>query len=121
MKSGTEMLGKSSKYLTGVGKTLTDNPLSVEGLKAAAIPFTQGTGDLMYAQGQRDLKDLANEVVEDMGGGYSDDAYRAAIRKSMEAYGATEEEILESIIAAGYRSGGRVALRGGGVRTRSVD
>ena len=75
----------------------------------------QATGDLMYAEGQRDLKDLANEVVEDMGGGYSDDAYRAAIRKSMEAYGATEEEILESIIAAGYKSGGRVALRGGGV------
>ena len=115
MKSGTEILGKGSKYLTGVGKTLTDNPFSVEGLKAATIPLTQGTGDLMYAQGQRDLKDLANEVVEDMGGGYSDDAYRAAIRKSMEAYGATEEEILESIIAAGYRSGGRVGLAFGGI------
>ena len=62
----------------------------------------------MYAQGQRDLKDLANDVVDDMGGGYSDDAYRAAIRKSMTAYGATEQEIIDAIEAAGYRSGGRV-------------
>ena len=100
---GLEWLGKGSEFM------------QAPGLKKYAIPATQATGDLMYAQGKRDLKDLANEVVEDMGDGYSDDAYRAAIRKSMEAYGATEEEILESIIAAGYKSGGRVALRGGGV------
>jgi len=89
--------------------------LNLATLEAAALPAAQATGDVMYAQGKRDLKDLANEVVDDMGGGYSDDAYRAAIRKSMEAYGATEEEILESIIAAGYRSGGRVGFSFGGI------
>ena len=112
---GLEYLGKGSEVLSGMGETLRTNPLSVEGLKAATIPFTQGTGDLMYAQGQRDLKDLANDVVEDMGGGYSDDAYRAAIRKSMTAYGATEEEIIDAIEAAGYRSGGRVGFRDAGL------
>jgi hypothetical protein len=111
---GLEYLGKGSDVLSGMGETLRNKPFSVEGLKAATIPFTQGTGDLMYAQGQRDLKDLANQVVDEMGGGYTDDAYRAAIRKSMTAYGATEEEIEEAIIAAGYRSGGRVGLLRGG-------
>ena len=39
------------------------------------------------------------------------DANRAlAIRRSMEAYGATEEEILEAIEAAGYKKGGRVGI-----------
>jgi len=106
--SALKWAGKGSEALQGMGETLRTDPFSVGGLKAATIPLTQGTGDVMYAQGKRDLKDLANDVVDDMGGGYSDSAYRAAIRKSMEAYGATEEEILESIIAAGYKSGGRV-------------
>jgi hypothetical protein len=115
MKSGLEALGKGSKYLTGAAETLQSNPFSVEGLKAAAIPFAQGTADVMYAQGNRDLKDLANDVVEDMGGGYTDDAYRAAIRKSMTAYGATEEEIIDAIEAAGYKSGGRVGFANAGL------
>ncbi len=114
MKSGLEALSGGSEFLTGAAKTLQTNPFSVEGLKAAAIPFAQGSADAMYAEANRDLKDLANQVVDDMGGGYTDDAYRAAIRKSMTAYGATEEEIIDAIEAAGYRSGGRVALRGGG-------
>jgi hypothetical protein len=114
MKSGLEALSGGSEFLTGAAETLQSNPFSVEGLKAAAIPFAQGTADVMYAEGQRDLKDLANDVVDDMGDGYTDDAYRAAIRKSMTAYGATEEEILAAIEAAGYRSGGRVGLLRGG-------
>jgi hypothetical protein len=115
MKSGLEALSGGSKFLTGAAETLQSNPFSVEGLKAAAIPFAQGTADVMYAEGQRDLKDLANDVVDDMGGGYSDDAYRAAIRKSMTAYGATEQEIIDAIEAAGYKSGGRVGLAFGGI------
>jgi hypothetical protein len=115
MKSGLEALSKGSEFLTGAAETLQKNPFSVEGLKAAAIPFAQGTADVMYAEGQRDLKDLAKDVVDDMGGGYTDDAYRAAIRKSMTAYGATEEEIIDAIEAAGYRSGGRVGLAFGGI------
>ena len=45
-----------------------------------------------------------------------EDANRAlAIRQSMEAYGFTEEEILDAIAAAGYKKGGRVALAFGGI------
>ena len=39
----------------------------------------------------------------------SENSNRAfAIRQSMEAYGFTEQEILDAIEAAGYRAGGRV-------------
>jgi hypothetical protein len=37
-----------------------------------------------------------------------------AIRQSMEAYGFTEQEILDAIEAAGYRAGGRVGFDNGG-------
>jgi len=95
-------LGKTSKFMTDPG------------LSKYSIPATQGTADLMYAEGKR-LEDdeEEEEVVEEAG--YTDAAYRAAIRKSMEAYGADEEEILAAIEAAGYRSGGRVALEFGGI------
>ena len=109
---GLEGLAKGSEFIAtgmGEGASLMDKA------KVLTIPAATATGDLMYAQGNRDLKDLANDVVEDMGGGYTDDAYRAAIRKSMTAYGATEEEIIDAIEAAGYRSGGRVALEFGGI------
>ena len=110
---GLEGLTKGSEFI----EKMQGSDKFVDKLKLYTVPATQATGDLMYAQGQRDLKDLANEVVEDMGGGYTDDAYRAAIRKSMTAYGATEEEIVEAIIAAGYKSGGRVGMiSGGGVK-----
>jgi hypothetical protein len=108
---GLEGLAKGSEFI----EKMQGSDKFVDKLKLYTAPATQATGDLMYAQGQRDLKDLATDVVDEMGGGYTDDAYRAAIRKSMTAYGATEEEILAAIEAAGYRSGGRVALEFGGI------
>jgi putative N-acetylmannosamine-6-phosphate epimerase len=38
-----------------------------------------------------------------------------AIRQSMESYGFTEQEILDAIAAAGYKAGGRVGFRFGGI------
>ena len=96
-------LGKASEYM------------SSPGLSKYSIPAAQGTADVMFAEAKRaedDAEDAA--AADDSSAGYTDAAYRAAIRKSMEAYGAEEEEILAAIEAAGYRSGGRVALRGGG-------
>ena len=99
---GLEWLGKGSEFM------------QAPGLKKYAIPATQATGDLMYAQGQRDLKDLANDVVDDMGGGYSDDAYRAAIRKSMDSLWRNRTRNYRMLlIAAGYRSGGKVTPKRG--------
>ena len=114
-KSGLGALEKSSNYLTGVGETLRTNPFSMEGLKAATVPIGQGTTDLAVAEARRAQKDYDREMADYEAGIDSENANRAfAIRQSMEAYGFTEQEILDAIEAAGYRAGGRVGLANGG-------
>jgi hypothetical protein len=103
--AGGEILGGLSK----ASKFLTD-----PGLVKYGIPAAQGTMDLAYADAVRQQRDLERDQESDDGGG--EDANRAlAIRQSMEAYGFTEEEILDAIAAAGYKKGGRVALAFGGI------
>jgi hypothetical protein len=100
---GIDYLGQGSDFM------------QAPGLTKYGIPAAQGTMDNMYAQAKRDQDAYDDMMSEDSEGGYTDDAYRAAIRKSMEAYGASEEEILSAIEAAGYKTGGRVGLRFGGI------
>jgi hypothetical protein len=101
---GIDYLGRGSDFM------------QAPGLKKYGIPAAQGSLDNMFAQAKRDQDAYDDMMSEDSGGGgYTDDAYRAAIRKSMEAYGASEEEILSAIEAAGYKTGGRVGLRFGGI------
>ena len=107
---GLEGLAKGSDIFAAGMK----DPFSMAGLKAASLPAAQGTMDNMYAQAKRDQDAYDDMMSEDSEGGYTDDAYRAAIRKSMEAYGASEEEILSAIEAAGYKTGGRVGFKYGG-------
>jgi hypothetical protein len=114
-KSGLGALETSSKYLSGVSDTLQNNLFSMEGLKAAAIPIGQGTTDLAVAEARRAQKDYDREMADYEAGIDSENSNRAfAIRQSMEAYGFTEQEILDAIEAAGYRAGGRVGLANGG-------
>ncbi len=90
--------------------------MQAPGLPKFGIPAAQATGDLMFAQAKRDQDEadrLADEAAESE---YASDASRAlAIRQSMESYGFTEEEILDAIAAAGYKAGGRVGFRFGGI------
>jgi hypothetical protein len=114
-KSGLGALGTSSNYLSGVSDTLQNNLFSMEGLKAALIPIGQGTTDLAVAEARRAQKDYDREMADYEAGIDSENSNRAfAIRQSMEAYGFTEQEILDAIEAAGYRAGGRVGLANGG-------
>jgi hypothetical protein len=115
-KSGLGALETSSNYLSGVSDTLQNNLFSMEGLKAASIPFTQGTTDLVVAENRRAQKDYDREMADYEAGIDSENSNRAfAIRQSMEAYGFTEQEILDAIEAAGYRAGGRVGFEFGGI------
>ena len=99
---GIDYLGKGSDFM------------QAPGLTKYGIPAAQGAMDNMFAQGKRDQDAYDDMMSEDSGGGgYTDDAYRAAIRKSMEAYGASEDEILSAIEAAGYKTGGRVGFSSG--------
>ena len=114
-KSGLGALEKSSNYLTGVGETLRTNPFSMEGLKAGLVPIGQGFTDLAVAEHRRAMKDYEREQADYEAGMDEENSNRAfAIRQSMEAYGFTEQEILDAIEAAGYRAGGRVGLANGG-------
>ena len=90
--------------------------LSKEGAQLASIPLTQGTMDLATAETRRLEKQQAiddalaqAELLADSG------ARAAAIRQFMEGAGYfSDEEIEETIAAAGYASGGRVGLSMGG-------
>jgi hypothetical protein len=115
-KSGLGALEKSSNYLTGVSDTLQNNLFSKEGLKAALVPVGQGFTDLAVAENRRALKDYEREQADYEAGMDEENSNRAfAIRQSMEAYGFTEQEILDAIEAAGYRAGGRVGAEEGGL------
>ena len=113
---GIERFGADSamgEILTGASKAskfMTD-----PGLLKYGIPAAQGTGDLMFAQAKRDQDEYDRMMEEDAASDAASDAQRAfAIRRAMEAYGATEEEIQDAIYAAGYKTGGRVGFDIGG-------
>jgi hypothetical protein len=115
-KSGLGALETSSNYLSGVSDTLQNNLFSMDGLKAALIPAGQGMTDLAVAENRRAQKDYDREMADYEAGIDSENSNRAfAIRQSMEAYGFTEQEILDAIEAAGYANGGRVGFEFGGI------
>ena len=98
------------------------NPFSMAGVKAASIPLTQGAMDLGIAETRRLNK---QQIIDDALGALeegADSAARAsAIRLAMQQYGFTEDEITETISSAGYRAGGRVGLKGGGMDAREMN
>jgi hypothetical protein len=115
------MLDKGRNVLADAGIKSADflskgiaSPLSKEGLYTMAGMGSQGLMDTAYNK----AKLLERDFERDQTGGDDDDedANRAlAIRQSMEAYGFTEQEIVDAIAAAGYKKGGRVALAFGGI------
>ena len=121
-KSGLGALESSANYLSGVGETLRNNPFSMEGLKAAMVPVGQATTDLAVAEGRRLEK---QQIIDDALAALDDEADAAArasaIRLAMQQYGFTEDEITETISSAGYRAGGRVGLKGGGMDASNPD
>jgi len=117
MASGQRFLGDtlakgSDMYAAGLKEGL----FSKAGLKAAALPAATATGDLMFAQAKRDQDAYEDAMAAEAEEEGASDASRAfAIRQSMEAYGFSEQEILDAISAAGYAYGGRVGLEFGGI------
>jgi len=114
IKSGLEGLATGSEKLIGLSEGLaTDGILSKAGAKALSIPLTQGTIDLATAETRRLEKEQAREDALAAAEGLADDADRAlAIRQFMEAAGYfSEDEIAETISAAGYKDGGIIGLQ----------
>ena len=116
-------LGKGSDKLIGLSEGLANEGIfSKAGAKALSIPLTQGTMDLASAEARRLEKQQAiddalaqAELLADSG------ARAAAIRQFMEGAGYfSDEEIEETIAAAGYANGGRVGVQGGGMDARQM-
>jgi len=108
---GLEALAKGSDIFAAGMK----DPFSMAGLKAATIPASTATGDLLFAQAKRDQDEYDRLMEEEAAAAGEDSASRAfAIRQAMEAYGFSEDEILDAIAAAGYKKGGRVGFNIGG-------
>ena len=117
MASGIEKFGAESaggQIFTGLQKA--SDFMQAPGLTKFAAPIAQGTGDLMFAQAKRDQDEYDRMMQEESEADAESDAQRAfAIRRAMEAQGATEEEIEDAIYAAGYKKGGRVKFKFGGI------
>ena len=82
---GLEVLAKGSDILRP-GGGLPDL-FSTEGLKAATIPASTATGDVMAAEARRSAKEVADAALLGLDEGASDADRALAIRTAMEAYG----------------------------------
>ena len=112
---GLEGLAKGSELFRPGGEI--PSLFSKEGLKAATLPAATATGDVMQAQARQLEKQAAIDAALAEAEALADSGSRAAaIRNAMNAYGFfTDEEIEETIASAGYKTGGRVGFRFGGI------
>ena len=109
---GLDALSAGSKFLSAGAA----DPFSKAGLQAATIPFTTATGDVMEAEARRLNKQaIIDEALGTLDEGFSSADAAQAIRLSMLQYGFGEDEITETIESAGYKAGGRVGFRFGGI------
>ena len=116
LASGQRFLGDTLvKGSNIMGEGIKQGLFTKAGAKAALLPAATATGDLMAAEAKRAQDEADRLAEEEAAAAGEDDAVRAfAIRRAMEAQGATEEEILDAIAAAGYKAGGLISLRKGG-------
>ncbi len=110
---GIEGLAQAADFLGGARDTMAgfgEDPGSLftkagakEAAQAAAVPLSQGTGDLAYATASAALRDFQKAEAEELAmAGASEEAItnarRAAIREAMEVSGFTEEDILDTLM-----------------------
>ena len=116
LASGQRFLGDTLvKGSNIMGEGIKQGLFTKAGAKAALLPAATATGDLMAAEAKRAQDEADRLAEEEAAAAGEDDAVRAfAIRRAMEAQGATEEEILDAIAAAGYKAGSLISLRKGG-------
>ena len=111
-QKGVDFLQGSQSVLRPGGEALGLK----SGITAAALPASQAVGDTMFAEATRFNK---QQIIDDALAALDEGATNAdralAIRTAMLQYGFGEDEITYTIAAAGYKAGGRVGLRFGGI------
>ena len=112
-QKGVDFLQTSQDVLRPGGESLG----IVSGAKAAALPAATATGDLMQAEARQLEKQAAIDEALAAAEALADSGMRGdAIRNAMRAYGFfTDEEIESTVSSAGYKAGGRVGFRFGGM------
>ena len=108
---GLESLARGSEFITeGMAGGLTDKA------QVLALPAATATGDVMEAEARRLNKQaIIDQALGGLEEGFSSADAAQAIRLSMLQYGFDEDEITETIASAGYKAGGRVGFRFGGI------
>jgi hypothetical protein len=111
-QKGVDFLQDSQSVLRPGGEALGLG----SGIKAAALPASQAVGDTMFSEATRFNK---QQIIDDALGALEEGATNAdralAIRTAMLQYGFGDDEITDTIAAAGYKAGGRVGFRFGGI------
>ena len=110
---GLAGLEKGAKFL----QPLTDPGFNLATAKAATVPLAIATGDTMEAQQRVIDKQAAIDAALAEAEALADSGLRGdAIRNAMRAYGFfTDDEIESTVSSAGYKAGGRVGFRFGGI------
>ena len=119
-EKGLNLAATGAEKLSGIQGVLSDpnKLLSMEGLKAAAIPTIQGTSDLALADARRALKAYEDELAAfNLEAGEASAASNAARRNAIIAAmtGNHAEDVIEATLAElGLKEGGIVSLNMGG-------
>tara|TARA_R100000995_G_scaffold32345_1_gene14561 strand:+ start:471 stop:1463 length:993 start_codon:yes stop_codon:yes gene_type:complete len=119
-ESGLNLAATGAEKLSGIQNVLSDpnKLLSMEGLKASAIPVIQGTSDLALADARRALKAYEDELAAfNLEAGEASAASNAARRNAIIAAmtGNHAEDVIEATLAElGLKEGGIVSLNMGG-------
>ena len=121
LAEAADFLGGARETMAGFGSdpgSLFSKAGATAAAKAAAVPVSQGTGDLAYATATAALREFnAAEAAELAQAGMDEaaiaNARRIAIREAMEVSGFTEEDILETFDEIGLKDGGRVGYKTG--------
>ena len=118
MGKGANFFAEGADKLQSINAAGAKAPFSMDGLKAAVIPFAQGTGDAMYNEAKVAERDYERalreyEAEQEALGTASDAGRRQAIIAAMTG-NHTQEVIDETLAELGLRDGGRVAYNMGG-------
>ena len=115
---GITGLTKAADFIGTSQDVLKTPGFNMETLKAASVPFIQGTGEAMKFEANEAMKAyeqaLADYNREQQGLG-TDAGRREAILSAMRAYNHPEELIESTLAELGLRNGGRVGLEFGGI------
>ena len=120
IEKGLNLAATGAEKLSGIQGVLSDpnKLLSMEGLKAAAIPTIQGTSDLALADARRALKAYEDELAAfNLEAGEASAASNAARRNAIISAmtGNHAEDVIEATLAElGLKEGGIVSLNMGG-------